>query len=101
MCRELHGQRASLDAVKRFSDLEALAAVGMEPAQYGRLSYPERQREYPRSQEIAEACAFLGADGLLDPSARDPASNTLIVFCEQETEIAKEVVRNHGVVDFG
>ena len=73
----------------------------METARYGRLSYLERQRETPRSQEIAEACAFLGADGLLVTSARDPASNNLIVFCEQETRIAKEVVRNHGVVDFG
>ena len=51
-------------------------------------------RSYPRSQEGAEACAFLGADGILLPSARVPASNNLIVFCEQETRIVKEVVRN-------
>ena len=56
-------------------------------------------KEYTRSQEVAEACAFLGADGLLVPSARVPASNNLIVFCEQETRIVKEVVRSHGVVD--
>ena len=57
------------------------------------------KKEYPRSQEVAEACAFLGADGLLVPSARVPASNNLIVFCEQEMRIVKEVVRSHGVVD--
>ena len=28
------------------------------------------REQYPRSQEIAEACAFLGADGILVPSAR-------------------------------
>ena len=72
----------------------------METARYGRLSYLERQRETPRSQEIAEACAFLGADGLLVPSAREPASNNLIVFCEQETRIETEIVRNHGAIGF-
>ena len=57
------------------------------------------EKEYPRSQEVAEACAFLDADGLFVPSARVPASNNLIVFCEQETRIVKEVVRSDGVVD--
>lgn len=97
---ELYELRVSLEAVMRFSDPAALAAVGMETARYGRLSYLERQRETPRSQEIAEACAFIGADGLLVPSAREPASNTLIVFCEQETRIETEVVRNHGAIGF-
>lgn len=98
---ELYELRVSLEAAIRFPDLEALSAIGLDTALYGRLSYLELQREYPRPQEIAEACAFLGADGLLVPSAREPASNNLIVFCEQDTEIEKEVVRNHGVVDFG
>ena len=97
---ELYELRVSLEAVMQFPDLSALAAVGMETARYGRLGYPERQREYPCSQEIAEACAFLGADGLLVPSAREPASKNLIVFCEQETRIETEVVRNHGAIGF-
>ena len=97
---ELYELRLSLEAVMRFPDLEALSAVGLETGRYGHLSYRELQRQYPRSQEIAEACAFLGADGLLVPSAREPASNNLIVFCEQDTEIGKEVVRNHGVIGF-
>lgn len=98
---ELFELAVSLEAVMRFSSLEALSTIGFDAAFYGHLSYLERKREYPRSQEIAEACAFLGADGLLVPSARDPASNNLIVFCEQETQIVKEIVRNHGVVNFG
>ena len=77
-----------------------LASTGLDSAAFGRLSYMERQSEYPRSQEIAEACAFLGADELLVPSARHQASNNLVVFCEQDTRIAKEAVRNHGIVDF-
>ena len=98
---ELYELRVALEAVMRFADLEALSTVGLETGRYGQLSYRELRREYPRSQEIAEACAFLGADGLLAPSAREPSSNNLIVFCEQDTRIEKEVVRNHGAIDFG
>ena len=68
---ELYELRVSLEAVMRFPDLAALSAVGLDTGRYGRLSYRELQREYPRSQEIAEACAFLGADGLRVPSARE------------------------------
>ena len=84
----------------RFPNLDGLASIGFDTAHYGQLSYLEREKEYPRSQEVAEACAFLGADGLLVPSARVPSSNNLIVFCEQGTRVVKEIVRNHGVVDF-
>lgn len=98
---ELFELRISLDAVVRVRDVAELASIGIDPAFYGRLSYAQRQGEYPRSQEIAEACAFLGADGLLVPSARDLASNNFIVFCEQDTDIAMEIVRNHGIVEPG
>ena len=79
--------------------LRRCLSIGFDTTHYGQLSYLEREKEYPRSQEVAEACAFLGADGLLVPSARVPASNNLIVFCEQKTRIVKEVARSHGVVD--
>ena len=84
-----------------FPSLAALCFIGFDATLYGQLSYLTRKKEYPRSQEVAEACAFLGADGLLVPSARAPRANNLIVFCEQETQIVKEIVGNHGVVDFG
>ena len=90
----------SLGAVMRFSGLEALAEVGLRVAGYGRLSYVEREQEYPRSQEAAEACAFLGADGLHVPSARDVTQSNLVVFCEQPTVVDKRVVRHHGEVEF-
>lgn len=93
--------RVSLKAVMHFSDVHALAAVGLETARYGELSYASREREYRRSQEVAEACAFLGADGLRAPSARDRTQCNLMVFCEQSTEVDRTIVRNHGVVDFG
>ena len=97
---EMFELMVSLGAVMRFAGLEALAQVGLRVAGYGQLSYLEREREYPRSQEIAEACAFLGADGLRVPSARDATQGNLVVFCEQSTVVEKRVVRNHGPVDF-
>ena len=97
---ELFELRVSLHAVARFPDLHSLASIGFDVGSFGQLSYVERAREYPRSQEIAEACAFLGADGLLVPSARDTSSRNLIVFCEQDGPVDMEVVGNHGYVAF-
>jgi len=98
---ELFELRISLRAVVRFLDLDSLASIGFDVASFGQSSYVERAREYPRSQEIAEACAFLGADGLLVPSAREHTSRNLIVFCEQDSPIDVEVVANYGYVQLG
>ena len=97
---ELFELHVSLEAVVRFPDLDSLASIGFDVAPFGRLSYLEREREHPRSQETAEACAFLGADGLLFPSARETSSNNLIVFCEQEPPVDMEVVTNHRYLTF-
>ena len=97
---ELFELAVSLEAVMRFPDLEALSTTGLDTTVYGRLSYVERPMEYPRSQEIAEACEFLGADGLLVPSAREKQSHNLIVFCEQRTHVVIDIIRNHGAIDF-
>ena len=96
---ELFELRASLAAVIVFPDRKALQAIGMNAAGYGRASYAGRQGEYPRSQEVAEACYFLGADGILAPNARH-ASQNLIVFCEQDTALEIETVRSHGLLDW-
>lgn len=98
---ELFELHVSLEAVIELDHLDRLKALGLNVSRYGQLSYLEREQEYPRSQEIAEACFFLGADGLLVPGARDTTSNNLVVFCEQTTNIEKQVIRSHGVVDFG
>ena len=97
---ELFELQVSLKEVVPFSDLESLASIGLNVGSFGQLSYLEREREYPRSQEIAEACAFLGADGLLVPSAREPSSNNLIIFCEQEMPVDMTVVAKHGYLTF-
>ena len=97
---ELCELAVELGSVIRFPDLEALAAAGLDTASYGRLSYAERAREYPRSQDIAEACAFLGADGIVVPSAREPMCNNVVVFCEPKTGMRIAVVRNRGIFTF-
>lgn len=97
---ELFELWVSLDAVVHFDSLEALRQIGLRVEGYGQLSYLEREREYPRSQEVAEACAFLGAEGIRVPSARDVSQSNLIVFCEQATKVEKAVVRSHGLVEF-
>ena len=79
----LYQVNVSLSNVITFNNLESLRAVGLNIDQYGSLSYAGKDTEYPRSQEIAEACFFLGADGIVVPNARHDSLN-LIVFCEQD-----------------
>lgn len=96
---ELFELAVRLAAAIRFDDLDALAAIGMATADYGRASYGDREAEYPRSQEIAEACFFLGADGIIVPSARH-ASHNIVVFCDQEPAPQMELVRSHGLLSW-
>lgn len=48
-----------------------LEAIGVDMARYG-------ERDYARTQEIGAALAFLGADGLVAPSARWPCDNLML-----------------------
>jgi len=96
---ELYELRISLEAVLMFEGLDHLGRLSLDTARYGQLSYSELEQEYPRPQEIAEACMFLGADGIRVPSARNRTTNNVIVFCEQDTRIEKSVISNHGIVD--
>ena len=98
---ELFELSVSLEAAITFRDRTALSDIGLDIAQFGELSYVEREAEYPGSQQIGKACMFRGADGILVPSARGPKGLNLVVFCEQNTRIEKKIVRNHGVVDLG
>lgn len=97
---ELFEIEVSLEAVIHLPDLSQLAELGLSIDAFGKLSYFEKESEYPRSQEIAEVCNFLGADGILVPSARDDSTLNLVIFCEQTTNIEKEVSMSHGVIDW-
>lgn len=95
----LYELKATLSAVITFETVEALKDVGMRVRGFGGASYSDRESEYPRSQEIAEACFFLGADGIQVPSARH-ASLNLVVFCDQDTRPTVEIVHDHGRMDW-
>ena len=79
--------------------MAALAALGLDTARYGQLSYPERTNEYPRSQHIAEAAYFLEFDGLIAPSARWNCFN-IVLFCEQLPPEATQAIKDHGLLDW-
>lgn len=57
----------------RFADLRELEPLGVERDEYAGLLYE-------RTQEIGDAAAFLGFDGLVAPSARWDCLN-LVLFC--------------------
>ena len=96
---ELFELGIELMRVVEFSSVSMLAEVGLQSEQYGQLVYLQHRNEYARSQQIAEACAFLGDDGIRVPSARDLDSFNVIVFCEQSTVINLQVLQSHGVID--
>ncbi|MGF1611363.1 MAG: RES family NAD+ phosphorylase [Kiloniellales bacterium] len=78
----LHRIEVSLEAVLDLSDPAELERLGVDMARFGRLSYAERDQEYPTTQQIAEVASFLGFDAVLVPNARWSCSN-LIVFTEK------------------
>jgi RES domain-containing protein len=88
----------TLSSCLRTASLAELSSLGLQTAAFGQLSYAEREHEYPRTQEIAEAAQFIGRDGIIVPSARCQWPN-IVVFCDPAGPAAVEVVKDHGFVD--
>ena len=59
----------------KFADLNALRPLGVDVRTYVQVLYR-------RTQEIGDAAAFLGFDGIIAPSARWDCNN-LVLFCDQ------------------
>jgi RES domain-containing protein len=95
----LHELRVTLASCIRLASLVELTSLGIKSSAFGQLSYFERQQEYPRTQEIAEAAYFHGRDGIVVPSARSEHHN-LVVFCEPAGPGAIEAVRDHGLISW-
>lgn len=95
----VHELSISLEACVRIVSNDVLAGLGLKTGTFGQLSYSERQLEYPRTQEIAEAAFFHGRDGLLVPGARSEHLN-LVVFCSAAGPAAVDAVKDHGNVDW-
>jgi hypothetical protein len=67
--------QVELDNVAALPTLPELARLGVDVSRY-------QQREYERTQDIADAALFLGFNGLVIPSARWDCTN-LVVFTER------------------
>ena len=59
----------------RLADLDMLADLGVAPSRY-------QDRDYLRTQDIADAAYVLGFDGLVAPSARWTCLN-LVLFTDR------------------
>jgi RES domain-containing protein len=81
----VHRLRVATTRVLRLADFTTLAALGVDVARY-------EDRQYARTQEIADAAYFLDFDGLIAPSARWSCLN-LMLFTDRiapsEIEIAE------------
>ena len=75
----LHRIHVELDRVLDLSTPGKLAALGMNMANYGRLSYVQREQEYPAPQQIAEIAFFYEYEATIVPSARWPTSNVVLL----------------------
>ena len=71
----LHRISIATKRTLKLADMAALEALGISRDDYRGLSYE-------RTQEIGDAAAFLGFDGLLVPSARWPCQN-LVLFLDR------------------
>lgn len=71
----LHRIAVRTERTLKLADLAALKSLGVSPENYASLSYE-------RTQEIGDAAAFLGFDGILAPSARWPCQN-LVLFVDR------------------
>jgi hypothetical protein len=88
-----------LSSCLRIVVMADLTTLGMQTAAFGQLSYVEREQEYPRSQEIAEAAQFIGRDGIIVSSVRSQSPN-IVVFCDPAGPEAVEVIKDYGLIDW-
>lgn len=95
----LYQLRLATKRVLLLPDLNAIAKLGVEITRYGSLSYNERQQEYPRTQEVAEAAHFLGFDAVVAPNARWECLN-VILFADRIGPDECEIAHDHGTIDW-
>jgi RES domain-containing protein len=79
----VHRLRLRVERMLVLGDLAALAALGVDTSRYA-------ERDYSRTQQIADAAYFLGLDGLIVPSARWACRN-VVLFTDRLAPDAIEV----------
>jgi RES domain-containing protein len=77
--QRLHRIAVELDQVLDLSTPGKLAALGMNMADYRRLSHVRREQEYPAPQQIGELAFFREFEAIVVPSARWPTSNVVVL----------------------
>lgn len=77
--KRIHQIKVELDLVLDLSTAEKLASLGMNMTNYGRLSYLQREQEYPAPQQIAEIAFFYEYEAIIVPNARWPTSNVVVL----------------------
>jgi RES domain-containing protein len=75
----------------KFADLNELKPLGVNVKDYAKVLYR-------RTQEIGDAAAFLGFDGIIAPSARWDCHN-LVIFSDQVRPDDLELIES-SVIDF-
>jgi RES domain-containing protein len=75
----------------KFADLSELKPLGVDIEKYSKVLCR-------RTQEIGDAAAFLGFDGILAPSARWGCQN-LVIFCDQVRHEDLELIET-SLIDF-
>jgi hypothetical protein len=89
-----HRLKVSCAQAIRFAELPTLSRLGVDADRYS-------DREYTRTQPIADAAYFLGFDALLAPSARWRCSN-LVLFTERIAPRRIEVAGSEPLpIDWG
>lgn len=86
----LHKVQVSVTSTLRLTDLAALGALGVDVGRYA-------EREYGRTQEMADAAYVLGLDGLVVLSARWTCSN-LVLFTDRIAPEQIEIVGREELV---
>lgn len=67
----VHHIAVTASSVLRIDDFDTLGLLGIDVSRY-------KERNYQRTQEIADAAYFLGFDGLVAPSARWQCSSVVL-----------------------
>jgi hypothetical protein len=85
----LHRIAVRTQRTLKLADLEGVRGLGVAAETYSSLAYE-------RTQQIGDAAAFLGFDGILAPSARHRCQN-LIIFCDKFSPADVTVVHSELV----
>ena len=89
----------TLPSMLSLPTVEHLAKLKLDVSKFGRLSYDDRENEYPRTQDVAEVAHFLGYHGMLVPSARWRCGN-IVAFCDSLPAGSIDTEREHGLIDW-